>query len=301
MLYRVTHVTAYAYEDRVSISHNEARVTPRRTPGQLPLRTQLLIEPPPAVLVSRPDFFGNTSHFFSLEESHGRLSVTAVSDVDVTGVEPPAAALTPAWETVRASVRRDHSPEGLEALGFTFESPFVRAEPEVVEYARQSFRPGRPMLEVAFELTERIYQDFKYDPGVTSIATPLSEVMRARRGVCQDFAHLEITMLRAFGLPARYVSGYVRTRPPPGRPRFTGADASHAWLSLYCPGFGYVDLDPTNGSMPKDEHVTVAWGRDFGDVSPLKGVILGGGQHSLRVSVDVAAMSGPPSSAGSGE
>jgi len=301
MLYRVTHVTAYAYEDRVSVSHNEARVTPRRTPGQLPLRTQLLIEPPPAVMSSRLDYFGNTSHFFSLEESHGRLSVTAVSEVDVTGVEPPAAALTPAWETVRAEVRRDRSPAGLEAMGYTFDSPFVRPEPEVVEYARSSFRPGRPMLETAFELTQRIYKDFKYEPGVTSIATPLNEVMRVRRGVCQDFAHLEIAMLRAFGLPARYVSGYMRTRPPPGRPRLTGADASHAWLSLYCPGFGYVDLDPTNGSMPKDEHVTVAWGRDFGDVSPLKGVILGGGQHSLRVSVDVAAMGGPPSSAAPGE
>jgi transglutaminase-like putative cysteine protease len=267
-------------------------VTPRRTPGQLPLRTQLLIEPSPAVLVSRPDYFGNTSHFFSLEESHGRLSVTAVSEVDVTGVEPPAAGLTPSWETVRAAVRRDTSRDGLEALAYTFESPFVRIEPEVVAYAEPSFRPGRPMLEAAFELTQRIQRDFKYEPGATSIATPLSEVMRVRRGVCQDFAHLEIAMLRAFGLPARYVSGYLRTRPPPGRPRLIGADQSHAWLSLYCPGFGYVDLDPTNGSMPTDDHVTVAWGRDFGDVSPLKGVILGGGQHSLRVSVDVSATPG---------
>jgi transglutaminase-like putative cysteine protease len=292
MLYRVTHVTAYAYENKVSISHNEARVTPRRTPGQIPRRMQLLVEPSPVVLVSNTDYFGNTAHFFSLEEGHGRLSVTAVSEIDVTGVEPPAAALTPAWETVRALVRRDRSHEGLGAQGYTFESPFARFEPEATEYARASFRAGRPMLEAAFDLTQRIYRDFKYESGVTSIATPLAEVMHARRGVCQDFAHLQIAMLRAFGLPARYVSGYVRTRPPPGRARLAGADASHAWLSLYCPGFGYVDLDPTNGSMPKDEHVTVAWGRDFGDVSPLKGVILGGGQHSLRVSVDVAAMPG---------
>jgi transglutaminase-like putative cysteine protease len=144
------------------------------------------------------------------------------------------------------------------------------------------------VLEAAMELTSRIFHDFGYEPGATSIATPLGQVFAERRGVCQDFAHLEIGMLRGLGLSARYVSGYVRTRPPPGAAPLVGADASHAWLSIYCPGFGYVDLDPTNGSLPSDEHVTVAWGRDFGDVSPLRGVILGGGQHTLRVSVDVA-------------
>jgi len=289
MLYRVVHVTTYAYEEPVSISHNETRVSPRHTAGQSSRRTQLLIEPSPVVLTSDTDYFGNTVHFFSLEESHERLSVTAVSDVDVMGVEPPAAALTPAWETVSDALRRDRSRVGLEAFGFTFESPFVRPEPALREYAAISFRPGRPMLEAAFDLTQRIHREFKYESGVTSIATPLSQVMNERRGVCQDFAHLEIAMLRSLGLPARYVSGYVRTRPAPGRVRLAGADASHAWLSLYCPGFGYVDLDPTNGTIPTDEHVTVAWGRDFGDVSPVKGVILGGGEHSLRVSVDVSA------------
>ncbi len=289
MLYRVTHITAYAYEEPVSISHNETRVAPRRTAGQIPRRTQLLIEPAPVVLAQDVDYFGNNMHFFSLEESHQKLSVTAVSEVDVLGIEPPASALTPAWETVHDSVRRDRSFNGLEAFGYTFDSPFVRGEPELLDYARESFRAGRPVLDAAFELTKRIHADFKYEPGVTSIATPLAEVMRARRGVCQDFAHLQIAMLRSFGLPARYVSGYVRTHPAPGRPRLAGADASHAWLSVYVPGFGYVDLDPTNGTIPRDEHVTVAWGRDFGDVSPVRGVILGGGEHSLSVSVDVAA------------
>jgi transglutaminase-like putative cysteine protease len=165
----------------------------------------------------------------------------------------------------------------------------VRFDDEIRAYAEHSFTPGRPVLEAAYELTRHIRADFTYEPGATSILTPLSTVMRTRRGVCQDFAHLQIAMLRSLGLPARYVSGYLRTEPAPGRPRLTGADASHAWLSLYCPGFGYIDLDPTNGSIPSDEHVTVAWGRDFGDVSPLKGVILGGGAHDLRVSVDVAA------------
>jgi transglutaminase-like putative cysteine protease len=288
MRYRVTHTTSYTYEDEVSVSHNEARVTPRRTQGQAPERTQLLVEPSPAVLVSETDYFGNTVHFFSLEEAHARLTVTAVSDVEVHGVPMPAFGLTPAWETVHEAVHRDRTKSGLEALGFTFDSPFVRPTPELVAYARESFPAGRPVLEAAFELTRRIQKDFEYVPGATSIATPLMDVMRARRGVCQDFAHLEIAMLRGLGLPARYVSGYLRTRPRSGETELVGSDASHAWVSLYVPGFGYVDLDPTNGSIPVDEHVTVGWGRDFGDVSPVKGVILGGGRHVLRVSVDVA-------------
>jgi transglutaminase-like putative cysteine protease len=288
MRYRVTHTTTYAYEDAVSVSHNEARITPRRTPGQSPERTQLLVEPPPTSLVSDTDYFGNTVHFFSLEESHEKLSVTAVSDVDVGGIVAPAFGLTPCWEDVPELVRNERTRTGLDAVGYTFESPFVRTERGLREYAAESFGPGRPLLDAAFELTRRIHQDFKYEQGVTSIVTPLAEVMVARRGVCQDFAHLEIAMLRSLGIPARYVSGYLRTRPAPGRTHLTGADASHAWLSVYCPGFGYIDLDPTNGSIPLDEHVTVAWGRDFGDVSPLKGVILGGGRHTLRVSVDVA-------------
>jgi transglutaminase-like putative cysteine protease len=293
MRYRVTHKTTYTYEDVVSVSHNEARITPRRTAGQDPLRMQLLVEPAPAALVTDTDYFGNTVHFFSLEESHSDLSVTAVSDVEVEGVVPPAFALTPAWEAVPAALRQDRSRGGLEALGYTFESPFVRGARELTDYALVSFQAGRPVLDAAFELTCRIHEDFKYEPGVTSIATPLADVMRERRGVCQDFAHLELAMLRSLGLSARYVSGYLRTVPAPGKPRLTGADASHAWVSLQCPGFGYVDLDPTNGSLPSDEHVTVAWGRDFSDVSPLKGVILGGGRHALAVSVDVAIAAAP--------
>jgi transglutaminase-like putative cysteine protease len=287
MLYRVTHMTVYTYERRVLSSQNEARVTPRRTPSQHPERTQLLIEPSPTTLVVDTDFFGNTLHFFSLEEPHDKLSVTAVSDVRVERVEPPAVALTPRWETVPELLRRDKSSEGIEALGYAYPSPFVPIAEEVLAYAMPSFPPGRPVLEAALDLTERIHADFHYEQGTTSIATPLGDVLRTRRGVCQDFAHIEIGMLRALGLAARYVSGYVRTHPPPGRPRLVGADASHAWISIYCPGFGYVDLDPTNGVIPTDEHVTLAWGRDFGDVSPLRGVILGGGRHTLRVSVDV--------------
>ena len=289
MRYRVTHTTTYAYEEAVSVSHNEARITPRRTASQSPQRTQLVVDPMPSALISDVDYFGNTMHFFSLEESHQRLTVTAVSDVDVDAMPTPAPGLTPAWESVPEMIRRDRSRPGIEAVGYVFASPLVQFDQDVQAYAAESFMPGRPVLEAAYELTRRIHADFTYEPGATSISTPLSAVMRNRHGVCQDFAHLEIAMLRSFGLPARYVSGYLRTRPAPGRPRLTGADASHAWLSLYCPGFGYLDLDPTNGTIPSDEHVTVAWGRDFGDVSPLKGVILGGGAHDLTVSVDVAA------------
>jgi transglutaminase-like putative cysteine protease len=288
MRYRVTHTTRYAYEQPVSVSHNEARITPRQTPGQAPRRTQILVEPAPAVLVADTDYFGNTVHFFSLGESHSSLAVTSVSDVEVEPVPAPAFALTPAWESVPDALRRDRTRAGIEALGYVFESPFVTLDADLAAYAKESFRPGRAVLEAAFELTLRIHGDFKYEQGVTSVATPVGDVLRARRGVCQDFAHLEIAMLRSLGLAARYVSGYVRTRPPPGKPRLVGGDASHAWLSVYCPGFGYVDLDPTNGVIPSNEHVTVAWGRDFGDVSPVKGVILGGGRHVLEVSVDVS-------------
>lgn len=289
MRYRVSHNTTYSYEDFVSISHNEARLTPRRTARQSTTRTQFLIEPVPAELVTESDYFGNVVSFFSIEESHARLAVTAVSEVEVSGDPPPDGPNSPPWETVRERVPGDHSRAGLEALGYTFDSPFVRQSDDAVAYARQSFTEGRPIIEAAAELTRRIHADFRYEQGSTSIATPVSEVLRARRGVCQDFAHLEIAMLRGLGLPVRYVSGYVRTRPKDGRPELVGGDASHAWLAVYAGDLGYVDLDPTNGSLPVDEHVTLAWGRDFGDVSPLKGVILGGGRHSLAVNVEVAA------------
>lgn len=291
MKYRVSHSTTYSYEDFVSISHNEARLTPRRTARQTATRTQFLIEPAPAELVTETDYFGNVVSFFSIEESHARLAVTAVSEVDVSGDPPPDGSTTPPWETVRDGAAGDRSRKGLEALGYTFESPFVVSDPDVVAYARESFTQGRPVLDAAADLTRRIHRDFRYEQGSTSITTPVADVMRARRGVCQDFAHLGIAMLRGLGLPVRYVSGYVHTRPKDGRPDLVGGDASHAWLAVHCGPLGYIDLDPTNGSLPTDEHVTLAWGRDFGDVSPLKGVILGGGRHSLSVSVEVAASS----------
>jgi transglutaminase-like putative cysteine protease len=287
MRYRIAHTTTYEYSEPVSICHNEARLVPRATPCQRPLGTRLAIEPSLAELAEDRDYFGNAVHFFALEEAHFRFSVTAFSEVEVTPYEQPVLALSPAWELVRDAVRQDFSPDGLRALEYTLESPYVRFGDGLFEYAAPSFSARRPLLEAVFDLTRRVFADFKYEPGSTTVATPLAEVLETRRGVCQDFAHLELGMLRMLGLPARYVSGYVHNAAPAGQRRLQGADATHAWLSVYCPGFGYVDFDPTNGTIPKDEHITLAWGRDFSDTSPLRGVILGGGEHRVRVGVEV--------------
>jgi transglutaminase-like putative cysteine protease len=185
---------------------------------------------------------------------------------------------------------QDRSPEAVEAYQFRFESPRIRIRPEFATYARQSFSPGRPMCEALLDLTARINKDFRFDSKSTHVRTPIEEVFRKKRGVCQDFAHIQIACLRSLKLAARYVSGYLRTYPPPGQPRLVGADASHAWVSAYCPGIGWLDLDPTNNVVPSNGHVTIGWGRDFGDVSPLHGLILGGGAHTLKVAVDLEAL-----------
>jgi transglutaminase-like putative cysteine protease len=288
MRYLVRHTTSYDYDEPVSICHNEARLVPRKTEYQLPLSTRLLVEPTPPQLTSDSDYFGNVVHFFTLEEAHVRLAVSSISEVELTPFQMPVLSLSPPWESVRDRAQKDRSPDGLRAFEFTLDSPHVRRAENLLDYAAPCFAPGRPLLEAVYELTRRIHDDFKYEPGSTTIATPLDRVIETRRGVCQDFAHLEIGMLRSLGIPARYVSGYVQNSQPAGKPRLAGADASHAWLSAFCPGFGYVDFDPTNGSIPNDEHVTLAWGRDFSDTSPLRGVILGGGQHVVRVGVEVA-------------
>jgi transglutaminase-like putative cysteine protease len=288
MVYRVSHLTSYRYAQAVSICHNEARLTPRTTRHQRLLRSQLLVEPAVATHDRGVDYFGNGVHWFALQEAHTHLDVTAVSEVDITPFQAPAAALSGAWEQTRDRLREDRSPDGLAAYEFVFESPHVRFDADLAAYAQVSFTRGRALLDAVLDLTKRIHGEFQYQPGSTTVATPLREVLRARRGVCQDFAHLQIGMLRALGLSARYVSGYVYNQPRDGEKKLTGADASHAWVGVYCPDFGYVDFDPTNGLIPSDEHVTLAWGRDFSDASPLKGVILGGGEHTVSVAVDVS-------------
>ena len=233
------------------------------------------------------DYFGNLLCFFTVQEPHKELVVEARSEVIMEGNATPWPQQSLPWEEAARLLPDDHSPAGLEAYQFGFESPRIRIRPEFASYALQSFTPRRPMPEALLDLTARIHKDFRFDSKVTNVRTPTEEVFRKRRGVCQDFAHLQIACLRSLNLAARYVSGYLRTYPPPGRPRLVGADASHAWVSAYCPGVGWLDMDPTNNVIPSNGHVTLAWGRDYGDVSPLRGLILGGGAHTLKVAVDM--------------
>lgn len=285
--YRITHITTYDYTQPVSLCQNVAHLFPRECRGQRAVESVLVISPDPAVIDERADYFGNPVHYFTIQEPHRRLRVEAVHRVEITPTAPPCPEATPAWESVRDQLAADRDPALLGAYQFTFDSPCAAADPQYVAYAAPSFAPGRPILEAARDLTHRIHAEFTYDPRATTASTPVAEVFARRRGVCQDFAHLQLACLRSLGLAARYVSGYLATAAPPGEPRLVGADATHAWVSLFCGDAGWVSLDPTNDLIPADRHVLLAWGRDYDDVSPLKGVILGGGNHTLRVEVDV--------------
>jgi transglutaminase-like putative cysteine protease len=286
--YRIVHRTTYDYSEPVTVSHHAARVKPRMLDNQQRLDFALRISPEPPVRKVRTDYFGNNVCFFSIQELHQQLDIVAESLVSVTETTPPAAALSPPWEQVVTLFSDPVSPSVAEPYQFCFDSPGAHAMRELADYAQKSFSPGTPLLHAVADLNRRIHADFTYDPVATTVATPLEEVIAQRRGVCQDFAHLAIATLRSMGLPARYVSGYLRTRPPEGKARLVGADASHAWFSAFCPDLGWVDFDPTNNCQPADEHITVAYGRDFGDVSPISGVLTGGGEHVVKVSVDVA-------------
>lgn len=287
MKFKVLHKTVYQYAEPVAVSHHVARLEPRWTACQEREDFVMSIYPEPAIRRTRTDYFGNSVCFFTLQELHRSMEVVAESIVEVRAETPPAPALSAPWERAVEEFRDPVSPDVVEPYQFVFDSPFVRANPELADYARESFHPEMPLLEGVMELNARIFHDFKYDPKATSVSTPLEEVLEKRAGVCQDFAHLGIACLRSIGLPARYVSGYLRTKPPEGKERLVGADASHAWFAVYCPELGWVDFDPTNNLMPGEEHITVAYGRDFSDVSPVGGIIMGGGEHEVQVSVDV--------------
>ena len=282
MQYEIVHTTDYDYSESVSVSHHVARLSPRTLPHQECLHHELHIEPSPAVTTTHLDYFGNAMTFFAMQGAYRRLTVFAQSQVAVSARSVPRPSDTPPWE---AALDRTAFP--LEAIECVFDSTPIRASAELAVYAHPSFPAGRPLLEAVTDLTRRIHEDFTFDPKATTVATPLTEVFKSRRGVCQDFAQLEIACLRSLGLAAHYVSGYLETVPPPGTPRLLGADASHAWLAVYCPENGWIDVDPTNNLLPSGTHVTLALGRDYSDVSPIRGVILGGGDHSLRVNVDV--------------
>lgn len=286
-LYDLTHTTTYDYHSPVTVSHHLLRVSPRRLARQFRLEHTIETDPLAATISQRTDYFGNDVIFATIEGAHRRLTVTSRSRVAVGPAFTPEPSETPPWESVRGLCRSDPSTAVLEAIEFTFATPSVPLEPTFAAYAAASFTPRRSTRAAALELTSRIHADFQFDPTATTVSTPLLEVLEKRRGVCQDFAHFQIACLRSLGLPARYVSGYLETIPPPGKPRLVGADASHAWVSIFCPGIGWIDLDPTNNCTPSMRHITAAWGRDYSDVSPIRGVLLGSGEHTLSVAVDV--------------
>lgn len=289
MLYRVRHDTVYYYAEPVATSHNEMHLVPRRLPCQTLRDFSISIDPAPETLRTRRDYYGNEATFLEVREPHVRLTITATSRVGRAAVSAPDVGVSPPWEEVARRVRRELRSPWLEALELVLPSPFAPVSAELAGYASASFPPGRALAAGLLDLCARIHREFAYDPAATTMSTPVAEVLQARRGVCQDFAHLAIACLRSLGLPARYVSGYVCTQQPgeAASGALVGADASHAWLSAFCPGNGWIDVDPTNDIVPSDRHVTLAWGRDYDDVSPVKGVTVGGGAQSMRVAVSL--------------
>lgn len=284
--YRVEHETRYAYAAPVAQSWQLARLTPRVLPWQRPLAVSLAIDPPPDERHDTADSFGNSVTHFALHGAHRRLSVRMQCTVEVSERRacPPVEA---SWEAVRDEVRRLAPPCDLDAARMSEPTPLVPLSDAAHAYAAPLFPPGRDWLGAVSTLMRAIHRDFGFDPQATTVSTSVDEVLQQRRGVCQDFAHLMLACLRAHGLPARYVSGYLLTEPPPGQPRLIGVDASHAWVAAYAPGSGWVEFDPTNGQRADARYITLAWGADFADVVPLRGVILGGGEQTLQVSVSV--------------
>ena len=288
MNYHVEHVTRYRYAGNVPIGYNRLNLTPRNTPNQRCLKSEITVAPVTGQFNQQMiDYFGNEVHFFSVEDPHDSLEIIASSDVQITPALPPVQESTPPWETVCDELRACRNSEALDALQYVFASPQTPCSEDLREYALVSFTPGRPIVEAGADLTRRIFDDFEYDPTATTVATPISEVLENRRGVCQDFAHLEIGCLRSIGLAARYVSGYIAPRRTKEDKQMVGAYASHAWVSIYAPGHGWLDLDPTNNMIPSSEHITIGWAREYADISPVRGIILGGGDQLLEVSVDI--------------
>ena len=285
MKYSVRHQTRYLYADQVAISYNRVHSQPRPQEWQTFSQARLSIDPEPAFLAKQTDFFGNPVTFFTVQEPHSELRVTVLFEANVQARTYSQEGWS--WEELAASLAHPASPSSLEVSQFRFASTWVEVSEPLRRFAAPSFRPGCTVLEGARDLCRRIHADFVFDPEATTIATPVQEVLDSRRGVCQDFAHLFIGAMRSLGLAARYVSGYILTTPPPGQERLQGADAGHAWVSVWAPPLGWVDLDPTNNLLVSDQHVTLAWGRDFHDVSPMRGVVLGGGAQEVKVGVDV--------------
>lgn len=288
MIYDVRHVTVYEYGSAVTFSHCALRLLPKDAPGQRILSSGLHISPAPAQAVERVCFFGNRLTIVTIETAHRKLVVEVTTAVEIDRSDPPAPGGTPAFESVQEQAARCASLGRDAPAHFLYPSRLVPRYEPAAAYAWESFPPGRPVLSGAQELMRRIRADFKYDTKATVVSTPLSEAFTKRHGVCQDFAHIMIAGLRGIGLPAAYISGYIRTIPPPGKQRLEGADAMHAWVSLWCgEAHGWVDLDPTNAMMIANDHVMLAKGRDYADISPVSGIILGSREQDVDVQVDV--------------
>ncbi|SDU05110.1 transglutaminase family protein [Halopseudomonas salegens] len=290
MKYQLRHTTSYEYSGQVSLSHNEARMLPRELPWQWVGETRIHINPAPIRQRERTDFFGNRVVYFSLEQLHSNLQVTLTCSLETRPRPAQDIFSSIPWEDAVQALRQDlaySNADTLEARLFALDSAFVQQHDRLANYARQSFTPGCNLVDAIASLNQQIFTDFTYDPDFTTVATPVEEVLANRRGVCQDFAHLAIGCMRSMGLAARYVSGYMETLPPPGQEKLLGADATHAWLSVYVPGWGWLEIDPTNGCLPDERYIILGWGRDYADVTPLKGVMTGGGEHELSVAVDV--------------
>lgn len=287
MIFDVSHKTHYRYSLPVVQSQHLIHMSPRPASRQVIRHHSLIVEPAPALRYDGHDAFGNPVLILDIEVPHKELVVLARSTIETIAAPMIDPASTQAFDRLDDYFASQHDGLPLDVIEYRCASRITTPSRDIKHYAAQSFTPGRPVLEAAIDLNRRIFSDFKFDAAATDVSTPIDVVFKQRRGVCQDFAHVALACLRAMRVPSRYVSGYILTRPPPGQPRLQGADASHAWISVWSPGAGWIDLDPTNGIIVTDEHITIAHGRDYDDVSPISGVLLGGGEHSVDVEVDV--------------
>ena len=287
MIYDIVHRTAYSYQNEVSFSQHLLRLTPRSGAEQRAIATQITVTPEPESLERDVDMFGNIEHIATVREPCDALEIVARSRVERRAPQELIANASAPWEAARDAALGVGQRPAMTAAPFAFPTSMTDADIAIEDYAKRSLTPGRPVLAAAYELTERIYHDFEYAPGVTDAETQPAEAFAAGKGVCQDFAHVMLAALRAYRVPARYVSGYLRTIPPEGQERLQGADASHAWIAVWDPVFGWVEFDPTNNALPGQDHIALAWGRDYTDVAPVSGLVIGAGEQSLRVSVDV--------------
>ncbi|ADU65191.1 transglutaminase family protein [Desulfurispirillum indicum] len=289
MMFRVTHTTTYSYSDSVDLCYNETRIKPRSFSRQVVQSSSMNITPSADDYRERTDFFGNYVSYFCMQKPYREMIIKVISDVKILGNQGRDPLQQPiSWEETLKTLSSCLDEPTINARQYTMASPLVPVFPELREYVSQYLEPEKPLVLVARDLMAGIFHDFRYVPGFTTITTSLTEVMRHRQGVCQDFAHVAIGCLRSIGLAAGYMSGYLETLPPPGQEKLVGADASHAWFTVYVPGWGWVHFDPTNNQLPDQQHIVCAWGRDYSDIIPINGVVYSSGKDELEVSVDVS-------------